>query len=151
MDISLPQPHYTLTDSILLAIPTYTYGDVIQTKSSHHFYSISCHLGCLPIDPMDCKHERLAAPISTYQADAVALQEVGLNFSNCHGQWAQRMGYNCWYDTHCEKHVLAWNTTDPRRTIHQWGGTGILAVGDTTHYAAGSDVNPTNLGGWCWT
>ena len=129
------------------------FGDHIHTKSTHHFCGVSCQLVCLPIDPDDSKHEGLASPISAYQADATALQEIGLNFSYCgiQGQWKSRMGYNKWFDAHSDKHVLAWNKTDPCCSCCQWGSTAIMAVGQTTHYAAGSDVDPTNLGRWCWT
>ena len=128
--------------------PVGTYGNRICMKSFHHFHGISCQLGCLPINPADSKHERLAAAISSFQADAIALQEIGLNFSCCgvQSQWKSRLAYNQWFDTHCVKHVLAWNKTDPRHSCHQWGGTGIMAVGPMTHHAAGSGVDPTNLG-----
>ena len=146
-------PRSLLPPLLLSDRPPGTYGDRIQTKSSHHFRGISCQLGCLPVDPLDSKHETLAAAISKYQADAIALQEIGLNFSHCgvQGQWTSRMAYNKWFDLHCVKHVLAWNKTDQCRSVRQWGGTGILAIGQTAHHAAGSGIDPTNLGRWCWT
>ena len=98
------------------------FGDPIRMKSSHHFCGILCQLGCLPIDPEDSKHERLASAISSFHADAIALQELGLNFSYCgiQGQWKSRMAYNRWFDAHSVKHVLAWNKTNPRLSLCQW-------------------------------
>ena len=103
----------------------------------------------LPINPNDSKHEQLAAAVSSYQADAVAFQEIGLNFSHCgiHRQWKSRMAYNKWFDSHS---VFVWNKTNPHCSCCQWGGTGIMAVGPTTHYIAGSGVDPTSLEWWCW-
>ena len=85
------------------------FGDQIRMKSSHHFHGISCQLGCLQIDPEDSKHERLACAISSFHADAIALQELGLNFSHCgiQGQWKSWMAYNKWFDAHSVKHALA--------------------------------------------
>ena len=81
------------------------------------------------MDPKDSKHEQLAAAIFSFHADAIALQELGLNFSygGIQGQWKSRMAYNKWFNAHLVKHVLAWNKSNPCRSLWQWGSTGIMA------------------------
>ena len=91
--------------------------------------------------------------LSHHNVDAIALQELGINFSRARpdSQWKTRIGWNTWLDGNCSKTVNAWNCTLQSQHLCQWGGTAILATGPTTAYAAGAGCDPTNLGHWCWT
>ena len=60
--------------------PSYL-GDSITMKRSCTFCGVSCQLGCLPLHSDDAKHEALVHAISHFDVDDVALQELGINFS----------------------------------------------------------------------
>ena len=130
-----------------------TFGDKINKKRPQVFRGVSCQLGNLPTHPQDPKHQALIKAISHYQADVTAIQEIGINFSyaGVEGQWKKRIGWNHWIDGNHTKTVTAWNTNSRTKATRQWGGTAIIASGDTTTYAAGSGIDPSNLGRWCWT
>ena len=152
----LIQDRATALDPIPQTPVLYTrniFGDKIHPKRPQVFRGVSCQLGNLPTHPKDPKHEALAHAISHYQADVTAMQEVGINFSRAgvEGQWKKRMGWNHWWDGNHTKTITAWNKHSTQINTRLWGGTAILATGPTTAYAAGSGVDPSNLGRWCWT
>ena len=57
------------------------FGDRIATKRPLTFQGATCQLGCLPLHPQDAKHEALLHALSSHDIDAIALQELGINFS----------------------------------------------------------------------
>ena len=127
------------------------FGDRIATKRPLTFRGATCQLGCLPLHPQDAKHEALIHALSSHDIDAIALQELGINFSRARpdSQWKNRIGWNTWLDGNSSKTINAWNRNFQSPHLRQWGGTAILATGPTTAYAAGAGCDPTNLGRWC--
>ena len=125
----------------------------MEPKRPNIFRGISVQLGGLPKNPIDTKHEFLVQAILDHDVDVVAIQEVGINFSRVgvEGQWKKRIGWNSWLDGHRCKTVNAWNTLDHVNEVEQYGGTAILALGQTSFYAAGSGSDPKKMGRWCWT
>ena len=134
-------------------IENYYFGDVIGPKSEQVFRGVSCQLGGLPVDPCDPMHEELVQAMRLYDMDIVALQEIGINFNytGVNGQWKNRLGWNTQLDGHRTKTINAYNSNDLNKATQQYGGTAIVARGDTTFWAAGSGKDPTHLGRWCWT
>jgi exonuclease III len=129
------------------------YGDLLEPKEKKIFRGISVQLNGLPVDPLDPKHEALVEAIIKHDPDVVAFQEVNINFSRVgvEGQWKKRLGWNTWLDGHRCKTVNTWNQRDTLKQVQQHGGTAILARGDTSFFAAGSGVDSSKLGRWCWT
>ena len=130
------------------------YGDYMcYDKPPSTFRGISCQLGRLPVDRNDPKYEALIQSVLQRNIDVVAMQEIGLNFTyaGVHDQWKQRLGWNSWLDGHKARTVNAWNKLDKNKGLEQYGGVAMLAIGRTSFYAAGSGVDPKQLGRWCWT
>jgi exonuclease III len=130
------------------------FGDCLpHSKQPQTFRGISCQLGGLPFNPNDPKYETLVQSVLERHIDVVAFQEIGINFNRAgpDGTWKKRLGWNSWLDGHRAKTVNAWNSQDSVATTAQFGGVGILALGKTSFYAAGSGIDPKKLGRWCWT
>jgi len=130
-----------------------TFGDWLGPKQSRVFRGISCQLGGLPINRSDPAYQQLLERLFEYQVDVAAMQEIGINFSKCPvaHQWKDRLMWNTIINPSKAKTIVAWNKTDLSNSVAQYGGTAILALTKTSHYAAGSGSDPTNLGRWCWT
>jgi len=129
------------------------FGDPLGPKPPNSFRGISCQLGGLPVNPTNSKYDDLLSFILSAEPDVTAMQEIGINFSNCgsEDQWKQRIHWDRILDSHKAKTIVAWNRHDHNHEKHQYGGTAILALGKTSFYAAGSGQDPTQLGRWCWT
>ena len=131
------------------------YGDFIgyDPKTPHTFRGVSCQLGGLPTDHRGSKHLDLITAFKDYDMDMVAIQEVGINFNypGIYGSWRQRLGWNTWLDGRSTKTVNAWNSHQRNRQRHQYGGTAIITRGRTSFYSAGSGIDPSKLGRWCWS
>ena len=132
---------------------TYYFGDLLEPKKKHVFRGVSVQLGGFPVKPTDSKHEDFIAAMIDHEVDVVAIQEVGINFSRMgvEGQWKKRIGWNTWLNGHHCKTVNAWNSLDHVTEAKQYGGVAILAYGETSFYAAGSGIDPSKMGRWCWT
>jgi exonuclease III len=143
----LPKRHRKIQEN------THFGNSLAHSKQPQTFRGISCQLGGLPINPNDPKYKTLVQSILERHIDVVAFQEIGINFNRAgpDGTWKKRLGWNSWLDGHRAKTVNAWNSQDSVANTAQFGGVGILALGKTSFYAAGSSIDPKKLGRWCWT
>ena len=130
------------------------YGHSIGPLANGSFRGMSVNVGGLAKKADDCtRAELLINLLKDHGPDALAIQEHGINFRNAgvKGQWKSRIGWNVHLNGRNTKTTAAYNENDRTSSIQQWGGTAIIAQGDTAKWAAGAGRDPSGLGRWSWT
>ena len=139
----------TLAGQILEDEDNKYYGDAIGIKKEGIVRIGYQNVNRIPVDGRSGKSRKVVDTIRTGDFDVFGMTEVGLKWSKVdhRDQWHHRVegkldqraifGYN--------KHENQWSEQQ------QWGGTGLVTTDSMQYSMAGSGVDPSGLGRWCWS
>ena len=107
--------------------------------------------GGLPTSVREAKEHEFFCILRRYKINLAFLQELGLNWSALSDsqQWRRRVDPEL--DPTQTKTRCCHNTKAAIAEPRQWGGTGMLAHGLVSHFAAGSGADKSGLGRWTWS
>ena len=104
-----------------------------------------------PLAVREAKEHEFLNILRQYRINLAFMQELGLNWSALGDsqQWRKRVEYEL--DSTETRTRCSHNSRSNISEWRQWGGTGMLAHGLISHFAAGSGGDKTGLGRWTWS
>ena len=127
-------------------LPESTYGSVMRTRRPGFIRILSQNIDGLGFRAQSDKLQRLKETCDKYGVDALALQELNVNWSKVRPAQTLHHRARRWKED--VRSTTANNTDDPSFPRHQYGGTGVIAMDKLAHCFHKSQSDFRNLGRW---
>ena len=127
-------------------LPPSTYGSELRTRRPGFIRILSQNIDGIGFKAHSEKLDRLKETCDKYGVDALALQELNVNWSKVRPAQTLDMRAKKWKED--VRTATANNTADVRFPRHQYGGTAVIAMDKLAHCFFKSSSDFRNLGRW---
>ena len=124
------------------------WGDDDAVKHHEAIRIASQNVRGLPPFKSGYKNQQICNTIKTRDIDIFLIQEINL-------YWKTVDAFESWYERMkaikgTKKYIISYNNTEEQTDNLQFGGTGIIAVGDVVHRITRVGRDTAGLGRWTW-